>query len=674
MSDTTSNQKVDFTPLKNVLNSYDQPSYHLTLSIVDSTNSKKISIADSGKAPLSIQSLTIEAQVGPSELAKNTTNTNISMTISEPMGMNLIDTMYKAALQLNLKNLTAIPYLLEIYFHGYNATSGSIVSKIDNTSYKYYMLLNNLKSSFNNGDVVHNLQMIPYDESAFFDAYAVTTDGFSIPVDKSETLGSFLSKVKDRLNSTWLKNNGTQSIKYDFQYKDYDSTTKLPNNITSPSQLRLRLNSDSTSPSIQSDNIHFPNMSNFISMLDNVLASSDDAIQLAAPNASGNMTVIDATSTLVDVKSVVHRVQSKVTLGNYNSNTNDYDKTITYVICPYKSYRVADSTAAINKLPDTSTNIKKGNELIKSKLLRKNYDYLYTGDNTEILSLNIDLNFQWSYLIDAQGGLINSNTVTVGKEYKPLPNNNPLTDADITTALSGVSTASSSSILSTVSKSASAPLLNNIPNMTYLDTAKSVISETYQSNQSSSSTTSTPGYLPISTQVFGKSNYYRSEFLTQGDNTGSRSVYGFILNQLYVDANEGSLYNLEMTIKGDPFWLGTTSDLDNGTVTKVNSISNSASSVSSTLQSTSSSTNNNNSTLADFIYGEQCFTLNFNLPSGYDENTGSVKTTKSNYYSGLYSVLKVISNFNNGNFTQNISSVKVNGFVNSDVLNKKDSK
>ena len=139
------------------------------------------------------------------------------------------------------------------------------------------------------------------------------------------------------------------------------------------------------------------------------------------------------------------------------------------------------------------------------------------------------------------------------------------------------------------------------------------------------------------------------------------------------EANECAFYNLEMTMKGDPYWLGTTNDLYNGIVTKTNTVSNVASSVSNTFSSVSSASKNNNSTLADFIYGEQCFTLNFDLPSGYNDTTGSVKTSKTNYYSGLYSVLKVVSNFNNGNFTQNISAVRVNGFINSNVLNKKDS-
>lgn len=666
MSDTNNTTKVTFKPLKNILNYYDQPSYHMTLSITDDTTgtNKKI-ICETGEAPLSIQNLTIEAQVGASVEAKNTTVTNLTMTISEPMGANILDTMYDAAKSLNIKNFNDVPYVLEIYFHGYDPTSGSMISKIDNTTFKYYLKLQDLQTNFNSGNVIHTLNMIPFDETAFYDCYTVLTDGFNIPVTDSETLGSFLDKLKTKLNQNWLDNYGVQTVEYDFEYENYDSSMDLPTGITSPKDLKIKLNKSNTSTSGRGDYVHFSDLTSILSIIDNLFSCSDDAILLIAPNAGGvkNSSLPTQVS---KIQSIAHHIKTTVTNGDYNSSLNNYNKKITFTICPYLSYRLFDCNEAIQSMYDTSLNTKRANMMVQKNLLRKNYDYIFTGKNTEVLNIDLSFNFNWSYVVDINRGITDSYSQIVGKEYSSDTVDTSLLSTDnLTTSNTSSSIMSTSNILN----GSSSDLINLSQDNTMLDALTNVVASDTLTNLQND-TTNCSGYIPITIQSYSRKNNYKTQFGFQGDNTGGRSLYGFLLNQLQTSPTQEKLQNLSMSIKGDPYWLGTNNDVTNSSIIQSNTISNISSSITtnniSSVLATSSATP---STTADYTLGEQNFTLNFVLPTGYNSSTYNVNLNQANVYSGIYSVIKVTSNFSNGVFTQTIDAIKVNGMINSQILN-----
>lgn len=100
--------------------------------------------------------------------------------------------------------------------------------------------------------------------------------------------------------------------------------------------------------------------------------------------------------------------------------------------------------------------------------------------------------------------------------------------------------------------------------------------------------------------------------------------------------NQNQMVEIELQIRGDPWWIGMTNLEQNDYVP-----------------------GNANSNEADFFKGENYLLLSFKTGSNYDESTGFMKfNTQSSFFNGLYSVLEVENNFENGSFTQTLKAYK----------------
>ena len=107
-------------------------------------------------------------------------------------------------------------------------------------------------------------------------------------------------------------------------------------------------------------------------------------------------------------------------------------------------------------------------------------------------------------------------------------------------------------------------------------------------------------------------------------NSRGRSVYGALIDQVYENI---AYMNLELTIRGDPFWLG-----------------GKLSDRFSAQESSQSAPN--------WTAGDQNFTLIFKYPSGLHESTGQVQFKPESTYTGLYCATAVESRFIDGKFEQ----------------------
>lgn len=667
MSDTNNTQRISFSPSKNVLDAYDQPSYSLTLYMTDDkTGTNRIALIQTGKAPYSIQNLRIESSVGPTKDTKNTTVTKLSMTVKEPMGANLLDTMFSSQEKLGIKNIQEIPYQLVIFFHGYNPNNGQIVSQIDNTTFTYYLKLDNIHTNINNGDVTHQMEFIPFSETALYDCYSAFPNGFSVAIQNDTTFGDVVNSIKDVLNQDFKQIYGNDNIIFDFKFMNYPPNDIL-SNVTNPKDLKVKLSDIKYTSSINANTIHFSDLSTVISAIEAILCSSEDAVKLIAPNASSSDNIIQGNGNSY-VKSIAHHIQTQMTLGDYDSSINDYKRKITYIIKPYITYRLFDSKETIQKAYDTQTNIKKASDMINNKFLQKKYDYIFTGKNTEILNLDVNLNFNWGYMIDVNAGTINSYSQTVGKAYKEQDNSNALNLNDAFTSAvinQTLSQGSNSSSISLTSNSST----NNIDFNSVLNETNSY--DFLSTTENTTTNTSNNGYIPLKIQTQFRKDYNEYQYNVVNDGTGNRTLYSFLINQLQVENGyQDGLQQLNMTIKGDPFWLGTPNDISDYV---------------KTVQGTAVSSNSANSTTdasilpykidnnhANYTVGENCFVLSFVLPNGYNDTNLTVNLNKSNLYSGIYSVLTVTSEFSNGDFRQVITAFKINGMIPNEILSIKE--
>jgi hypothetical protein len=151
--------------------------------------------------------------------------------------------------------------------------------------------------------------------------------------------------------------------------------------------------------------------------------------------------------------------------------------------------------------------------------------------------------------------------------------------------------------------------------------------------------------MPVSTVQDSRDARYIAQGSIADQNTGDRSVYGAVLNQLY----EGVgfyLASIKMDIKGDPYWLGAT----NMERAYLNTKRPSRSQV-RLLESEQIEIDQPN-----YQRGEVMFVVQFKYPRGYDGESGAPIIKNNDYFTGVYQVVKITHQFSGGVFKQTIDA------------------
>ena len=250
------------------------------------------------------------------------------------------------------------------------------------------------------------------------------------------------------------------------------------------------------------------------------------------------------------------RIIPSVKLLDFDYTRNTYAKEVTYDVIPYE--------IASNQMPNTPK--------IRPNPV-KEYNYLFTGKNKDIITFNLD--FNTTYYVGITTGL--------GKQLK--------TGSAATTNAIG----------------------------------------TQQTKQ---------GY--------GKNNLANTRIVYQSGNnaaTAGAANKRDPMSQFTADIQthlfgrpSGDLVTLDMTIIGDPDFIKQ-DDLFAGAVTDAASLNNSV----------------------PMDTGEVYIQVNFNTPTDYDDETGLTKSQTKSKFSGIYRLLTIMNQFQQGKFTQKLNAVRIFG-------------
>ncbi len=116
---------------------------------------------------------------------------------------------------------------------------------------------------------------------------------------------------------------------------------------------------------------------------------------------------------------------------------------------------------------------------------------------------------------------------------------------------------------------------------------------------------------------------------------GGKSLYGAVMNQMFGPTNK--FQELNMTIKGDPFWLGRGSF-----ETAINHYRNIST----------------NGLQMNPCYGASSFMFLFKYPGGMD-GSGNIKLSPNEVVTGIYTTTTVKHKFQGGSFTQELKAVRI---------------
>lgn len=128
----------------------------------------------------------------PSEGHRNTNSVQLEFSVVEPYGFTLIERLYKTNRDLNSKNYLDVPYAIQIDFFGIN-DAGEIVGIIPGQTKIFAIKLVNLSATVTGAGATYSITAVPFNHSAHTQIYGSTPTNFEI---KGTTVASFFQSAE----------------------------------------------------------------------------------------------------------------------------------------------------------------------------------------------------------------------------------------------------------------------------------------------------------------------------------------------------------------------------------------------------------------------------------------------------------------------------------------------
>lgn len=716
-------KSIGFNPEPNPMGDLYQATYHFSF-FLDTDNEplqgqgREFVIAETGVTGMNIQEVTIDSFVGPNVRTRNATATSITIKIYEPFGSQLPDLLFQAAVKMNIRNYLKAPWFLRLKLHGYDV-DGKPQQVGDKWLWK--LVLIDIQTQISENGSVHTLTAMPQNEVALNNQYCMLP---TIVNTSGTTVGEVLKNIVTSMNDNVNRNYGSTNppvVEYAIEDREYPYDSMVGIRRPFDHKLVADLPQDSNLRAVSgfgTQTTQFGPGTDLPAVLDLLMARTDTAIMAARvsrekPSANGP----DLEQTVRDPSSLMHRIDTKVEYTGYNSIIGDYTKKITFIVKPYQSLRLLTSMGrAMTFDKEKTLNRLKAKHAVDQAMLKKQYDYVFTGLNTEVEKFDINVNFRWAVSVPVIQGwgtntgstmrVDNANAAeardhtlqlqSLNQQYQnaivdrqkldetPTPAGTPedpaktqkrqRLDAEIarlkgeTDRLQNL--AGQESDIANRQADAEAAR-RGIPPIGRTYDGEDEIYANSSADENGNARDGYGGagnnglsYMPI-TILQSPEDSSGTKYGSSTDNNPNKSIYGALLNQLY-GSFDGNLQNLELDIRGDPYWLG-------------------PGSAGVPYDEPSSGTKPN------FMNGEHIFVFRFKLPQGYDQNTGTVSLPKdegskpggsptpeeakkasmggnSNIFTGFYAATQVVNHFRNGMFTQTLTGVRIQGWTYENII------
>jgi hypothetical protein len=353
------------------------------------------------------QSVDMTAIPGPNEQRRLTSVTQINMTIVEPAGITLFERLRAAAANNNYLDHIDAPYLLTVEFVGFDANGKATTAKEGEFMKRLIPVkLTNVQLEMNQGGATYALQAIPYNEFALVNRFNFPRSSGSL-VPKDKKLNSVLKQLEIILNEQNQEEKTSAGVllpdKYeisiDKELADRDLDIKFDsieqagmgqqladaNSVDSAPVQVLKFNSGQAISMILENimKLH-PNHSNINF---NEWKTKVATTLRQTQKKSGTTGVYDRTANEKEnpdmyFKYFMIRTQV-IPEERFDFNRKKNQKIIKFVISPYKIHAYSLNIPGVS----TGQNFK--------NFVYKTYNYMFTGENIDILDLAID--YKYSY-------------------------------------------------------------------------------------------------------------------------------------------------------------------------------------------------------------------------------------------------------------------------------------
>jgi hypothetical protein len=674
---------------------------------------EQVIIAESGITTFNITGLDIEQNVAPHFKNSGLNTTAITMTVNEPNGVRFLDSIKEAGLKLAVRDFRKCWMYIELTFKGYEdgiATSNLLKDqKLGNSGrWIWQVVATNINTKISAAGGEYKISFVPHNEMAYDPEARCLPDTITC---EGDTVKEIFDDLAHHINDSWVLRTGSNlHYKVDFVFhgvkghpevtgqmieqfsvKPIDQQTSASHqlNMTAPATPPATPSTDSakkvdgtptvektpeprplsTSPTSNKQQGQFVRGTSIDEIVHAVFSCSDQAQKLAKGHNGGPNDVdfisaggkSDGKTTEQGFReSIVFRVEPEIRILFYDVLFNTYGKSITYHIYGYTTQTPILSQTQVLNANDPETQKKMLASIVKQNLLKKRYDYIYTGLNSSVLNFDATFDYLWAATIPrtlrtealvAQARL----DPKVLKDYK---DSQALIQAiyEEQSVIDSAHKAFNDAQASGDATAAAAAQKDLAPAEATLDAAKQELGKLRLRLQAA---------LPELTAEaeFNSARYYVEDLSPQtsaplndmrvmlqytndearhdmasgmvGASDQGRAIYGTILNQL-----EGSmtsqLMNITLEITGDPYWIGP-SNMEQ-VVLRNNDIDVTG--------------------VADYTIGDNTMVIIFKYPLGTNDD-GSPKLEENEVFTGLYRVTKVQNNFNESGFKQTLDAIRM---------------
>ena len=671
----------------------------------NSSRLTKTVIAESGvTAGLNIVELRIKASSGGNKEKRNMwCLQELDMLLSEPLNLSLFDKIYYSAQEIGVVNHARCPYFIEVWFNGYNEDGTLAAPNLFYTMYRIAFW--EVEASTNTTGTAWNIKFYADNSYGEMNQLAIPQAGLNIP---ATNLGEFFDGLATKLNTQMpeVNNDGIRRVIYKFEYPNIWKTWNMRPADTDKHVNRAgSMDKDNGAPGTGTvvKVTKGQSIENIVNYAVYSCKEAQDWITGNANGASGGASMSE--HGIVGYVSIY----SKTRIVGFDPVTRDYIREITYTLWRTESTKSYTDIQSVTQAMLPTTQQAKLNYLVQNQRLVKKYDYIYTGLNTEVINFDIKMNLTWmfvqpswsqgnSYGEYAQPAVTNQDSQDFRKQKGTLPQDKTPGNAQqlnqIDKAL-GTPQDVAQKLINALPPGAEAAknyIANNIadPNSRvirfdgssgqlavsaaqekdpylekYLATVKN-----YQSQREANLATAfvEDTKLDINAVLFPPLPMvalFDSKPTTQNaqQNTDQRKTpantdsQNFPSGTGFVGAVMGNIFDvrteafnaIEITIRGDPWWLPGSNISLNNTVTQLTNNNNAA--AAQTAQ---------NQQKANFLGGDNCFLLEFRVGVVIDEDTGLAVYGPggADFFNGIYVVDEVENILSHGKFTQILKAHK----------------
>jgi hypothetical protein len=602
-------------------------------------------IDNAGLANYNITNLEQHNVVGHSRV-RNTFANRFTIQVAEANGVTLLDTIRRSAAAMGIIDHKQAVYILVIEFNG--RKSDGRASKHSQVFY-YPIKITDFQFKVDTGGTNYNITAIENSTAAYNYLNNVIKSQVTI---LASTVGDFFEQFNTIVNQA-----AKDAIVYSLDQIRHDTVNvTFDESISDWKQWQFQaLAEEQTQDNVNIISagagtgqsvlqVTIGNGSNLTDIVHIILSQTAEYKQIVLDGGgSARSHPSEEVDSGLDQLPVFHKVVGNVTYKDYDWLRNDYTRNSEYKVSPYIiAEQILSPLAYIEGITDANIQATRVRRLMERGLLRKKYDYIFTGANTEVLDFDIQIDYAYYNTTPYGGGQLGDANITAPPQA--IGNDNPLGNlinriADIKAQISGLERAQRTNTrTSTTFQPGEAGFGNRAANTLSIanldiqiqglgDIFNATVAEFGQILDSSGMSESDIAMtLRFAQDVISDGDVAGSD----NDNTGGHLKFGALITNI---ENQADLMSIELGIRGDPYWLG-----------KPNSFYDTA------LR------NGNN--LANFEKGSNGFYLKCALPYPYEDANGRRKPNVEYEISGFYTVIDVITRYTGGQFTMHLNAVR----------------